>query len=80
MNLMARAVPGSALHKLPDWAAGFWQSKYRYESQEELLEITREYHRRGIPVDVIVIDFFHWTEQGNCDFDPNYWPYAVTIF
>ena len=60
--------------KMPDWAAGFWQSRCRYESQEELMEAAREYHSRGMPVDAIVIDFFHWTEQGNCDFDPKYWP------
>lgn len=60
--------------KMPEWAAGFWQSRCRYESQEELMEAAREYHSRGIPVDVMVIDFFHWTEQGNCDFDPEYWP------
>lgn len=59
--------------KMPQWAAGFWQSKCRYKSQEDLVEAAREYHRRGIPVDAIVIDFFHWTEQGNCDFDPKYW-------
>ena len=59
--------------EMPQWAAGFWQSKCRYESQDELLEVAREYHRRGIPVDAIVIDYFHWTEQGNCDFDPKYW-------
>ena len=59
--------------KMPDWATGFWQSRCRYESQEELIEAAREYHSRGIPVDAIVIDFFHWTEQGNCDFDPKYW-------
>ncbi len=60
--------------QMPDWAAGFWQSKCRYESQEEILEVAREYVRRGVPLDAIVVDFFHWTEQGNCDFDPEYWP------
>lgn len=60
--------------EMPQWAAGFWHSKCRYTSQEELMEAAREYHRRGIPVDVMVIDFFHWTEQGNCDFDSRYWP------
>ena len=60
--------------KLPQWAAGFWQSRCRYESQEEILEVAHEYQKRGIPLDAIVIDFFHWTEQGNCDFDPKYWP------
>ena len=60
--------------KMPDWAAGFWQSKCRYESQEEILEVARKYHEMGVPVDAIVVDYFHWTEQGNCDFDPKYWP------
>lgn len=60
--------------KFPGWAAGFWQCKLRYESQEDLLETAREYRRRGIPIDVIVIDFFHWTQQGEWKFDPKYWP------
>lgn len=60
--------------KFPDWAAGFWQCKLRYESQEDLLEVAREYKKRGIPIDAIVIDYFHWTEQGEWKFDPKYWP------
>ena len=60
--------------KFPAWAAGFWQCKLRYEDQEQLLEVAREYKRRGIPIDAIVIDFFHWTEQGEWQFDPKYWP------
>lgn len=60
--------------KFPDWAAGFWQCKLRYESQKELLEVAREYKKRNIPIDAIVIDYFHWTEQGEWKFDPKYWP------
>lgn len=60
--------------KFPRWAAGFWQCKLRYESQEDLLEVAREYKKRGIPIDAIVIDYFHWTEQGEWKFDPKYWP------
>ena len=59
---------------IPDWALGFWQCKLRYESQEDLLEVAREYKKRGIPIDAIVIDYFHWTEQGDWKFDPKYWP------
>ena len=59
---------------MPKWAAGFWQCKCRYESQDILLKVAREYKRRGIPIDAIVIDFFHWTEQGDLKFDPKYWP------
>lgn len=59
---------------LPEWAAGFWQCKLRYETQEELLSIAREYKRRNIPVSVIVCDYFHWTAQGEWKFDPTRWP------
>lgn len=59
---------------MPEYALGFWQCKLRYQTQEELLEVAREYKRRGIPLDVIVIDFFHWPKQGEWKFDPTYWP------
>ena len=59
---------------LPEWAAGFWQSKLRYRSQEELLSVAREYKRRKLPISVIVIDYFHWTMQGDWKFDQEYWP------
>jgi len=59
---------------LPAWAAGFWQCKLRYRSQEELLSVAREYHRRGLPVSAIVCDFFHWTHLGDWKFDPAEWP------
>ncbi|MCI8308027.1 MAG: glycoside hydrolase family 31 protein [Lachnospiraceae bacterium] len=60
--------------EFPSWAAGFWQSKLRYESQEDLLSVAREYKKRGVPIAAIVIDYFHWTEQGEWKFDPAYWP------
>ncbi len=59
---------------LPDWASGFWQCKLRYESQEELISVAEEYHRRELPLSVIIIDYFHWTRQGDWRFDPKYWP------
>lgn len=59
---------------MPEYGLGFWQCKLRYQTQEELLSVAREYHRRGIPLDVIVADFFHWTLEGTWAFDPKYWP------
>lgn len=59
---------------MPEWAMGFWQCKLRYQTQEELLNIAREYKKRGLPIDVIVIDYFHWPLQGDWKFDPKYWP------
>lgn len=58
----------------PENAMGLWQCKLRYRTQDEVLSVAREYHSRGIPLDVIVIDFFHWTRQGDWKFDPVYWP------
>lgn len=58
----------------PDDMLGLWQSKLRYRTQDEVLSVAREYHRRGIPLDVIVIDFFHWVRQGDWSFDKDYFP------
>jgi len=65
---------------LPEFAAGFWQCKLRYRTQAELLSVAREYRRRGLPLSVIVIDFFHWTMMGDWQFDPECWhdPTAMT--
>lgn len=59
---------------MPEYGLGFWQCKLRYQTQEELLEVAREYKRRELPIDVIVVDFFHWPKQGDWRFDPTYWP------
>ena len=59
---------------MPEYAMGFWQCKLRYQTQEELLSVAREYKRRNLPVSVIVVDFFHWPLQGEWKFDPTYWP------
>lgn len=59
---------------MPDYGMGFWQCKLRYRTQEELLNVVREHKKRGLPMDVIVSDFFHWTKQGEFKFDPVDWP------
>ncbi len=59
---------------MPENVMGFWQCKLRYRSQEELLSVAREYKRLGVPLDVIVIDFFHWEFQGDWCFDEKYFP------
>jgi alpha-D-xyloside xylohydrolase len=60
--------------ELPHWATGFWQSKLRYRTQDELLEVAREYQRRELPLSVIVADYYHWTHLGDWRFDPREWP------
>jgi alpha-D-xyloside xylohydrolase len=59
---------------LPAWAAGFWQSRNRYPSQEELLAVAREHVTRGLPLSVIAADYLHWPRHGDWRFDPVSWP------
>lgn len=67
------AVTGT-VPMMPDYGMGFWQCKLRYQTQEELLSVAREYKRRNLPISVIVVDFFHWALEGDWCFDPVYWP------
>lgn len=59
---------------MPDYGLGLWQSKLRYQTQDELLSVAREYKKRHLPLSVIVIDYFHWPKQGDFRFDKRYWP------
>ena len=59
---------------MPEYGLGYWQCKLRYRNQEELLAVAREHKRRGLPMDAIVVDFFHWTMQGEFRFEPRDWP------
>lgn len=67
------AVTGRA-PMMPEDAMGFWQCKLRYRTQDEVLTVARRYRDMGIQLDTIVIDFFHWTVQGDWKFDRTYWP------
>ncbi len=60
--------------KYPDDMMGLWQCKLRYRTQDEVLTVARAYQKEGIKIDLIVIDFFHWTVQGDWKFDKTYWP------
>jgi len=58
----------------PKWALGFIQCKNRYRSQAELLAIAREYRRRKIPCDVLVIDWLWFRHFGDLAWFKNDWP------
>ena len=59
---------------MPEHGLGFWQCKLRYWNAEQLLHVAREHIRRGLPLDVIVCDFFHWPRMGDYRFDEEYFP------
>lgn len=59
------------------WAYGFVQSKDRYRSAKELLDVAAEYRDRQVPLDVIVQDWFWWKLQGDPEYSESYlkpWP------
>ena len=61
---------------LPKWAFGYTQSKERYVNATEMIDIVREYRRRQIPLDLIVLDWRSWNENywGQKSFDPTRFP------
>ncbi|HTW60548.1 MAG TPA: TIM-barrel domain-containing protein [Terracidiphilus sp.] len=59
---------------LPKAAYGYIQCKQRYRSQAEVMAVARGYRERHLPADVIVVDWFYYTNMGQMDFDPRYWP------
>ena len=63
---------------MPKWAYGFWQSRQRYETQDQLLGVVREYRKRGLPLDNIVQDWRYWRdpEWGCHCFDQSRFPNA----
>ncbi len=74
-EIMARYASATGYAPLlPEFALGFWQCKLRYRTQEELLAVVREYRRRGLPLAVIVSDYFHWHMMGDWAMDPRDWP------
>lgn len=61
--------------EMPEYGLGFWQCKLRYQTQEEILTVARKHVKElGLPMDVIVADFFHWPKEGDWRFDPTFWP------
>ncbi|MCE1154595.1 MAG: DUF5110 domain-containing protein [Bacteroidales bacterium] len=61
---------------MPKWAMGFWQSRERYKTQDELLAALKGFRRRNIPIDNIVLDWNYWPDDawGSHDFDTNRFP------
>lgn len=61
---------------VPKWALGFWQSRERYKTQDEILATVNEFRKRKIPIDNIVLDWSYWRqdEWGSQEFDPTRFP------
>ena len=69
------------LPMLPLWAYGFFQSKERYHTQEESLNVLKKYRELQIPIDCMIQDWRYWPEYQKTDsawnshsFDPERFP------
>lgn len=54
-----RSLTGQA-PMFPLWTYGYWQSKERYKSQEEVVDVVRKYRELGVPLDGIIQDWQYW--------------------
>lgn len=66
-----RQVTGKAV-LMPKWAMGFWQSRERYKTQQDIQQTVKQFRDRKIPLDNIVLDWSYWKEPewGSQEFDP----------
>jgi len=63
-----------ATHLLPRATYGYIQSKAIYPTQEQVLDVAKQYREKKLPLDVMVVDFLNMTKQGELDLDPVRWP------
>lgn len=63
---------------MPKWAFGYWQSRERYKTQQEILEVAQEFRKRKLPIDNLVLDWSYWPEKdwGGQNFDLQRFPNA----
>jgi alpha-D-xyloside xylohydrolase len=63
---------------VPQWALGFWQSRERYKTQQEIMSTVKTFRDRSIPLDNIVLDWQYWKpdEWGSQEFDQTRFPNA----
>lgn len=60
----------------PKWGLGYWQSRERYKTQQEIEETLAEFRKRHLPIDNIVQDWNYWPEDqwGSHQFEASRFP------
>ena len=66
-----RTITGKA-QIAPEWLLGYWQSRERYKTQDEIVDALKGFRKRHLPIDNIVMDWNYWVinQWGSYDFDP----------
>ena len=70
-----RLLSGKA-KMLPKWAYGYLQSKERYETQQEILDVAETFRAKGLGIDALILDWMSWGENlwGQKSFDLSRFP------
>ena len=70
-----RTLTGKA-QVMPKWALGFWQSRERYTSSEQIETVLKHFRDHHIPVDNIVQDWNYWKldSWGSHEFEKSRYP------
>lgn len=70
-----RTLTGKA-QVMPKWVLGFWQSREKYNTQDEIVSTLKHFRDNNLPIDNIVQDWLYWKEDqwGSCEFDPKRFP------
>lgn len=63
----------------PKAAFGLIQSKARYESQKQILDVAQTYRTKQYPLDIMVVDWFYWTRMGELDIDSTQFPDSLAM-
>jgi alpha-D-xyloside xylohydrolase len=66
---------------MPKWAFGYWQSRERYKTQQEILDVAQAFRKRKLPIDNLVLDWSYWPEKdwGGQNFDIQRFPNATEM-
>ncbi len=67
---------------MPEWAYGFWQSRQRYQTQDQLVGVFKKYRDLKLPIDNIVQDWRYWKDPawGSHEFDATRYPDPKKMF
>jgi alpha-D-xyloside xylohydrolase len=70
-----RTLTGKAT-MMPNWIFGLWQSRQRYETAQQSLDVVHQFRQRNIPFDNIVQDWQYWKPDswGSHEFDATRFP------
>lgn len=59
VNSLMRRLSGG-VKMFPLWTFGYWQSRERYKTQDELLQVVSWHRDNGVPIDGIIQDWQYW--------------------